>query len=240
MMEPPIERDGWSASGSVAARWTMLLGAVLVMLGCTRRVEPIDLHDQTIPAEARQLVADAEDSIAIARAKRDEARRELEQTREWRRDLLERDWPSSADSVLSKLRELADARVELAELQLERAEEQIELAEAKYRLITAKTAIRQDLAIYDLEPLRKRVEREGTDVDELEGAISDKRSELARVEDDWWAKYAQWVEQGGDSRNFYVSIADLRTAESKEEASESSGEGDSSSEDSDGGGAEDS
>lgn len=187
----------------------LVWGIALLALGCTRRVKPIDLEDESIPVEARELVADAEDAIAIARAERDRARDDLEQTREWRTEILDRDWPSGAQSLLGRLRELADARVRLEALRVERANERIELAEARYKLITARTAIRQDLAVYDLEPLKKKVDDEGSDVDDVEEKIQAKRAEVAQKENDWWNRYAKWVDEGNDSRSFYVDLVSL-------------------------------
>lgn len=208
---------------AAAALWVVASMAT----GCTRRVQPIDLKDETIPVEARELVADAEDAIAIARAERDRAREDLERTRDWRDEILGRDWPSGADSILGELRRLADARVRLEELRVQRAEERIELAEARYRLITARTAIRQDLAVYDLEPLKEEVDEAGGEVDAIDEKIESKRGEVAQMENDWWNRYADWVDQGNDSRSFYVELQSLKPRESAPGPSGSGREGES-------------
>jgi hypothetical protein len=176
--------------------------------GCGgQKVKPIDLHDETIPLQARRLVADAEDSIDIARARLDEAERQLAKTRRWRTELLEREWPSEASSALPKLEELTGMKVALAERRVARADQQIDVARAKYRLITAKTAIRQDLAVYKLEPLRKRVDREAAQVDKLDDKIAELRGKVARLGNKWWGVFARFVEGGGDSRALFVGPA---------------------------------
>lgn len=177
---------------------------VLAGIGCGPRVQPIDLHDETIPIDARKLVADAEDSIEIARADLEDARRELEQTVEWKRDLLDRDWPSGASAAIQKLETMATARVRLEELEVERADEHIDVAEAKYDLITAKTAIRHDLAIYELEPLREKLRREEQDVEALSGEITAQREKVAQKVDAWWAAYKSYAKEGS-TRPLYVS-----------------------------------
>lgn len=177
-------------------------------VACGQQIEQIDLHDRTIPTEARRLVADAEDSIDIARAKLEKAKEDRKTTVRWRRNLFARDWPSAASSALEKLRSLADARVQLGELQVRRAEENVELAEAKYRLITAKTAIRHDLAVYELEPLRETVDRERSDVENLDGEILSKRQEIARLSNSWWQVYAQLAREDAETRAFFVSAAE--------------------------------
>lgn len=204
-------------------RWTIAMIVALAGMACGPRVQPIDLHDETIPIEARKLVADAEDSIEIARADLDEARRDLERTIEWKNDLLGRDWPTDADSAIRKLETMAAARVRLEELEVERAEERLDVAKAKYDLITAKTAIRHDLAIYELQPLRKTLRREEQDVEQLEGQITTHRERLARKVDEWWSAYKSYARQDGNTRLLYVSAAreiakrDLRTPSEEED-----------------------
>ena len=197
----------------------LLIVALVSWVGlaaCSRRVKPIDLHDETIPIEARRLVADAEDSIAIARANLEEAKRNLGKTRQWRDDLLNRDWPSEASSALQKLQRLASARVELADLQVEKAEQEVELAEAKYELVTAKTAIRHDLAIYELDRLRKRMTREEEDVETLGAEIASRRKRIAQLSNKWWDAYGAFVQGGGESRALYVAAAEEIPARQRE------------------------
>lgn len=217
--------------------WIVLWGVGLALLvcctgvGCTQNVQRIDLDDETIPVSARNLVADAEDSIAIAKAQRDEAQRELRETRQWRKELLGRDWPSGASSAVRDLERLADGRVRLAELEVERARENVEYARAKFDLITAKTAIRNDLAVYRLDPIRRRVDREKADVDELDVKIDEQRRKIAQLENSWWDAYASLAKEEGATRALFVSSAGelpspkLRSPEEKEG---DEGEGDES------------
>jgi len=214
------------------------LGLVLLVccsgLGCAQDVERIDLDDETIPVSARNLAADAEDSIAIARAQRDEAQRELRETRQWREELLSRDWPSGASSAVRQLERLADGRVRLAELKVERARENVEYAQAKFELITAKTAIRNDLAVYRLRPIRRRVDREKADVDELDANIGEQRRRIAQLENSWWDVYASMAKEGSATQPLFVSSGgtlpspNLRSAERQQEEQGESDGGDSS------------
>ncbi|MFB6263780.1 MAG: hypothetical protein ABEL76_09180 [Bradymonadaceae bacterium] len=189
-------------------RWASGTGwlwfAALVLAGCATQVEPIDIHDRTIPVEARKLVADARDSIAVARAERDEAERRLGEVERWHRDVLARDWPSSASSLRPTLRSLASARVRLAELRVERAEHRVRLARAEYRLLTAKTALRQDLAVYDLAPLRERVRHVESRIEELDETIDDRQKRVAKLSEKWWAAYARFVDDSGSADAFFA------------------------------------
>lgn len=188
-------------------------------------MQRIDLHDETIPADARTLVADAEDSIDIARAQLDAAERELRETKEWRKEILGRKWPSGASSTVQKLERLANGRVRLAELKVERAEQNVEYARAKFDLITAKTAIRNDLAVYRLDPIRRRVDREKADVDELDGKIDGQRKKIAQLENTFWESYASFSEGGGATRALFVSSGEKLPAPNLRSSQEQGDEG---------------
>lgn len=212
----------------------MLVG-IAGTTACGPAVPQIDLRDQTIPIEARTLVADAEDAVALARARHDELQRELESTREWRRELMNRDWPSDANEAVRQLDRFAEARIELARLRVERADEEIDLARAKYQLISAKTAVRHDLGIYKLDPLRERLEAREADVNEVEKALSRQRRRVAKRADQWWSAFRSLARDDGETRALYVeavremSHVKLRTpSSSKEGAQQEDSESESS------------
>lgn len=189
-----------------------LLIAVVLSCACGPRVKPISLHDQTIPVDSRRFVADTQDALSIARAARDEAQHELDQVREWRRDVVRGvDWPAAASGAIEKLEILADERVELAELELREAEIAVELAQAKYELTTAETAVRHDVASYDLEEFRLRTD----EVRERKAALKDeilaKRDKIDERATEWWGAYASWARKG-DTRLYYVPFIDVEAS----------------------------
>jgi hypothetical protein len=222
------------------ARYFATVLLLVVGVGCASSPpeQPIDIHDESVPVEARVIVADAQDSVAVAEARRDEARRAVERTLEWKKDLLARDWPSGAGGLTDSLRKMASARVELARLSLERANRKVELARAKYHLVGAKTAVRHDLGVYELEPYRKQVRQRESALEKVDGRVASQRRETSRLTDEWWATYREHVQQGGESRALYASGLDeipgreLRSTESSDDegdgeqqaAADSSGE----------------
>ncbi len=194
-------------------RKNLLIAACLaVFASCGPRVKPISLHDQTVPVDSRRFVADTEDALSIARASRDEAERRLEEVREWRREVVRGvDWPRAADGAIEKLRVLADERVELAELELEEADLAVDLAEAKWELTTAETAVRHDIARYDLEKFRARTEEARARKAAMTDEILAKRDAIDERTSEWWAAYSSWAKKG-DTRLYYVPFLDVEAS----------------------------
>ncbi len=187
------------------------LFAVLVW-SCGARVKPISLHDQSIPVDSRRFVADTQDAVSIARVSRDEASRELASVRQWRREVVRGvAWPDKASSAIDQLEILADNRVELAEMELDKADAALELALAKYDLVTAETAIRHDIAAYNLEPLRARTDEARLRMTSLTETIILKRDEIDALTTKWWTAYAGWA-KGGDTRLYYVPFIDMEAS----------------------------
>ena len=72
--------------------WIVLLLLVATVVGgCkTTRVARLDLRDSRLPVEARRWLADAEDEVAIARARLADAETGLDELEDYRDDLYER------------------------------------------------------------------------------------------------------------------------------------------------------
>ena len=187
---------------SLALIATLALGG-----GCASGVEPISIHDPNVPAEGRKLIADAEDSVAIARAKRDEARMQLRQIEAWRQQVRSQgDWPSDATAAVTSLNDLVDSRVRLAQLRRDRAQEQVRLAEVELDLITARVAVRNDLAVYDIEGIHERVTERREINRELDRELAMHMERVDEVTQNWWNTYASYVSQGGDASPFYPAF----------------------------------
>jgi hypothetical protein len=180
-----------------------------LVAACGARVKPISLHDQSIPVDSRRFVADTQDAVSIARASRDSASRELTEVRQWRREVVKGvAWPDKASGAIERLETLADNRVALAEMELDKADLALELAEAKYDLVTAETAIRHDIARYDLDPLRARTDAARGEMKSLTEAIIIKRDEIDELTSAWWKAYSSWAKKG-DTRLYYVPFIDV-------------------------------
>ncbi len=183
----------------------ILILTLLVPIGCGSSVKPIDLHDPNVPLDARRFVADAQDAVSIARARRDEAADRLAFAENWQDEVTTPElWPKGSDAILQKLKTFTQARVDMSELEFEQASAKLDLAEAKYDLSTAQTAMRNDLAVYDLEPLKARAESIRGEIETLSGKIEDQRLKLDKLTLDWWKSYSKFA---GDKevRAFYVS-----------------------------------
>jgi len=182
--------------------------ALLLATGCGAHVKPIDLHDPLVPLESRRLLADAQDAIAIARVDDEKARQNLHMTRNWRDELLEdRRWGKVSDSALEKLEQFADARVKLAELELDKADARVDLAKSKYKLVTAETAVRHDIAVYDLEPLRDDTDGIRKEIADITGKIADQRVALEKITRSWWATYAKIMHSSAATPAMYVNFS---------------------------------
>jgi hypothetical protein len=181
-----------------------LLGA------CGGGVTPIRLNDPAVPLESRKLIADTQDTVSIARLARDAAARDLARAKATRKDLVEeRLWPTAMRGAVDKLTALEDRRVELARGELELAESKLALANAKYTLLTAQTAMRHDLAVYDLEPLRDEVEAARARVEGNTSKVVRMRGEVDGLTSEWWAAYGSYAKDGGKTAMYHQSTADV-------------------------------
>lgn len=190
----------------------VLVLAAILLAACGPRVKPISLHDQSVPADSRRYVADTQDAVSIARAARDEALRELDAVREWRRDVVRGvDWPAKAEAAIAKLEILADERMKLAELEVQQADLALALAQAKYELVTAETAVRHDIASYDLDLFRARTEEAREKKKTLTDQILTQRDKIDELTSQWWTAYASWA-RSGDTRLYYVPFIDVEAS----------------------------
>jgi len=143
-------------SGPVAA---ILLTCATAFAACGG-VAMIDVHDGRVPLEARQWVGGADDAVAIARAGLDDALAAKDELGQWKRALRRTgSLPAAAKPLEVPLAALIEARTKLATASVERARADLELARAARTLVHAETAMRYDLAVYDLTVLR--TERDG-------------------------------------------------------------------------------
>lgn len=186
-------------AGLVAVGCLMMLG-----VGCGPSVTPISIHDEGLSPDDRRLLADSENSVAIAQTQHRNAVEELQQLEQWRNQVrAEGDWPDGATALVGTFEELLDARIALAELELELADERIELAERELELTTARIAVRNDRAVYDLEAVSSRVEDQREAIREMEREILEQNEVLRQTTARWWDNYSDFAQQGGEITPFY-------------------------------------
>jgi hypothetical protein len=216
-------------------RPVLVLVSLSALYACGgQSVEPLDPRDHSLPRETRRWVADAEDGVIVARARRDAAAEDLEEVIAWEERVLDRADLGSAGgaNMGDRLEGLMEARVELARLELEEREAAVDLAEAKYRLANAERAMLHDLAQYDLDPLRQATEDTRGVVREAREASRAQRQRVEAVTTEFWTSYSAYVAAGGDTRSFWIGEASRLEATEPEETPEPAAS-DEDSEDSD-------
>jgi hypothetical protein len=179
----------------------------LTMLGCaTTEVKRLDLRDPRLPLEARRWLADAEDEVAIAWARMDDARANLRRLEEYREEQLERleqlkPGPAKAEGerATRAFESYADARIDLAEAELESTEISLELARTRLTQARAETAVRYDVAVYDLQPIVREVELLRDEVAASERELEDERASVEKKAAEAWKAYTAYVSKGGVS-----------------------------------------
>ena len=178
---------------------------MVILCGCSSGVDPISIHDPSVPAQDRRIIADSQDRVAVARAHRDDVSTQLAQIERWREDIApDGGWPEGTSSLVSSLHQLVDARIHLVELRRARADVEIELAKAELELSTARVAVRNDMAVYDLESIMQTVDEIREESGQIDRQIMVHMENLDEVTQDWWDEYARFADQGGDVTPFYA------------------------------------
>ncbi|MEO1267982.1 MAG: hypothetical protein AAFX99_07785 [Myxococcota bacterium] len=191
-------------------RLAVATAVALTLLTACGGVSRIDIQDPIVPIESRRLIADAEDAVSIARARYNDALRLRKEMSEWSNRVRTADtssWLTTDATTL--LNQVADARLDLADLQVAHARARLRLAEAKFDLVTAETAIRHDLAVYELEPLRERSNSALERVRSLSGEVSGRRVEVNQLLGQWWQSYASAVRGQGKGAAFFNDLQPL-------------------------------
>ncbi len=171
-------------------------------LSCGPRVARLGLNDSRLPVEARRWLADAEDEVSIARAERDEAQVRLDQAQDFRRyvdqDVSSR-WPrnAAAASAREKLGNMARERIRLAELEFRGTDKRVSVARARLVETRADTAVRHDLASYNMEPLERAVTAARAQLSQTTEMVEAQRARVDEVTTAFWESYAAYLRSGG-------------------------------------------
>jgi hypothetical protein len=177
--------------------------ALIGAAGCAQKVSLLRIDDPRLPAESQKWIADAEDAVAVARAHRDNKAAELAETENWRATYPAKlKWPGGGAG--SKMNAMADARVAVAKLELEKADAELRLAEAKRQLMNAETAMRHDLAVYDLMPIREQRDLARADVKDATGRMVKQRQVLEKASAAFWQAYSAYLKSGGKNDVMWV------------------------------------
>lgn len=182
-----------------AAIATTLLAVCASLVGCAaQRVAPLDLHDSRLPIEARRWIADAQDTLAIARARVSDARLRSIEAQSARDD-----GSSMPPAVATEWHALVAARVSAAAQDLKLEALELELAEHRLELAYARTAMRHDLEVYELAPLEARTEAAQRAVLGAREARQRGRIDLEKRASAWWTAWHAHAQGGGDTAAYW-------------------------------------
>lgn len=187
-----------------------VLGLTFAAAGCATHVAAIDLRDPRLPPAARSWLADADDTVTVARIGVDEALAARAHTVRWRSRMEGKlEWPAGdkASQAKSTLAAFANARQALSDAHVASARAALDLAMAKRDKMRAETALRHDLAVYDLVPLRKAVADKRAALADTETRVADARQALDETQAAFWNAYGAYVKDGGDRRVLWREVA---------------------------------
>lgn len=183
------------------SRWPLWLG---LLVGCAKAPKAIGIRDPRINEDHRAWLVDAEDEVAIATARIDDAAAARIAHRERHDQLLARVRAAGAD--LGPWQALGRAREALADRQHRRAVARLDHAEARLQLVRAEVAMGADLAVYDVEPLRAEV---GRHRERLAGLVRDVERATAEAEDradEAWSSWRQQLSASGIAGAFWQGV----------------------------------
>jgi len=188
----------------------VFLGALALLLTATacggQTVRGLSIFDARLPPDSRRWVADADDQIIVARAWRDEMRASHEETRHWKNKTVEKmKWPERSAEARKALDALADQRLTISELERSKADTQFELALSKWKQVMAETAMRHDIAIYELVPIEDNVKSLRARVEDITKKLETEKLTLEKLEATWWNAFASFVKGGGKGEVLWVT-----------------------------------
>lgn len=177
---------------------------VCLLAGCTKAPPVLALRDARLTDAQRGWMVDAQDEVAIARARIDDAMRAQVHIERHNDQLLER--VKAADGALGPWQALARAREDLANLELQLANVRIKHAEARLRLVRGEVAVAADLAVIKLEPLRAEVDRLHARLVELVGEVEEATTAAETQADETWSGWQRHLGTRGVPNGFWMDI----------------------------------
>ncbi len=199
-------------------RSTLLLFLLIGALGCTPTgveraaldrsgVQRLNLRDTRLPIEARRWLADAEDEVAIAQGHLDDAEAALDKQKAYRKSLIDRlkdAWSkdkgnkgTTGKKAQQAFVSYADEKVRLFELELTFTERALDLAVTRLTQARAETAMRYDLAVYEMAPIVSEVELLWDEVAAIQRQVEEQRVKVERSADTVWKTFSEYVNKGG-------------------------------------------
>lgn len=198
----------------VIVRCVLFFGLATTQVACaTSKVPTVDqlsLRDPRLSLDARRWLADAEDEVVIAQAGVDIATERLNRIKEYQKKLTQEkvflaDSKGTADAAKMEnvLRTYIQAQLKLETVRVEISKKAQLLTQARLTQVRAETAIRYDLAIYDMTPIVDEVDSLKSTLAGSQTLLEKHRATVEKHAAELWRTYSAFVKKGGITRNFW-------------------------------------
>ncbi|MEE2789312.1 MAG: hypothetical protein VX589_18385 [Myxococcota bacterium] len=179
---------------------------IALMSGCGPSVSRLSLTDERLPVDARRWVADAEDAVVVSGAWLADAMRSLDDANRWSQRVLEAPPFVGSLGATAQLHRSAMATAVVSERQAAQrlAQADLDLAKARRTLIYAETAMRHDIAVYNMPPLQALVDQKLQAVLVFRDQHRKARNKALAATDTWWATWQKFVAAKNDTRPFWT------------------------------------
>ncbi len=182
---------------------TIMLMLITSIIGCSNKVDSLSIQDNRLPLDSRRYLADAEDAVAIAKTFRDTAWGDLIQAQNLATRLdAELRWDGCGDGK-TEFDVVQENHLQLMQLRYQMALAALAHSNQNLVLITAETAMRQDLAVYKLEPIRAKSKQIKDTLDQIRQKVDEQFRKLEELRTKWWGVYSKCAVKG-DKSNFWL------------------------------------
>ncbi|MEL6347937.1 MAG: hypothetical protein AAFV53_32825, partial [Myxococcota bacterium] len=155
----------------------------------------VDMRDPRLSAESRFQLIEAEDEVAIAAAKVDDARLEVARFAAYRQRFSA--WLKENGQISSSFSEYMQRRMQLRKMELTEAQRALDYAVARWERTRAEVAIRNDIAARPLEPFDLAVDASRENLEVARNKLGEQRAKTEQAATTAWQEFAQYVSNGG-------------------------------------------
>jgi len=180
--------------------------ALLMACGGGPQTRPFALDDPRLSTDARRWIADAEDAVVVARSRSAAAQADLASVRGWLEAMGRAPALTgpAATATTARRDELAMARIAAAEATLKENAELLNLTRERLVLAYAETAMRHDIAVYDLPPIQKKVKLLQKLYLSARTTSRTAKQRAAEATDAWWKAWRAYVAAKNDATPFWM------------------------------------
>ena len=195
----------WKHLHSVGGLLSVLC-TLLLACGGGPQTRPFALDDPRLSTDARRWIADAEDAVVVARSRAAAAKADLETVRGWLQAMTRA--PAlqgpAATTTTARRDELAMARIAAAEAAVTEYSALLLLTRERLVVAYAETAMRHDIAVYDLPPIQKKVKALQKGYLQARTRSRNSKQRAAEATDAWWKAWRAYVAAKNDATPFWM------------------------------------